>query len=60
MKFLIIFIFVMSLLDIIKEVFSVVKCIVVAEQYTITNTRLIILWVSIAFALTSIITQFSI
>ena len=60
MKFFIILIFVMSLLDIIKEVFSVVKCIVVAEQYTITNTRLIILWVSIAFALTSIITQFSI
>lgn len=60
MKFLIIFIFVMSLLDIIKEAFSVVKCIVIAEQYTITNTRLIILWASIAFALTSIITQFSI
>ena len=60
MNFFIILIFVMSLLDIIKEVFSVVKCIVVAEQYTITNTRLIILWLSIAFALTSIITQFSI
>lgn len=51
------FFLVMSLLFMLREIFCFVNCFIVVKRYDISNIRLLLLWASISYIITFLITD---
>lgn len=54
-SYILCFILCMSVCSILREVFSLVRCFMREEEYTISNTRMALAWGAISYIITFIV-----